>query len=231
MRELLKRTANGAAFAIVLAPWLLYKVESALIGVARTFPGWSQAFSLAPGLLGIYLRRSFYRLVFPECASDVWIGFGTVFSHPTARLGRTTYIGNYCSIGDVTLEDDVLLASHVSIANGSRQHCIERLDVPVREQPGVWPRVTIGRDSWIGDRAVVLVDVGRHCVVGAGSVVTKPTPDYAVVAGNPARVIKWRLKPDGVSPDEESSPTSKMLATPDPSVRQAVGPGPRAHAE
>ena len=47
------------------------------------------------------------------------------------------------------------------------QHGIERLDVPIREQPGTWARVAIGRDSWVGDRAVVLADVGCHCVIGA----------------------------------------------------------------
>jgi acetyltransferase-like isoleucine patch superfamily enzyme len=76
--------------------------------------------------------------------------------------------------------------------NGGSQHGIERLDVPIREQPGTWVRVTIGRDSWIGDRAIVLADVGKHCVVGAGSVVTKPLPDYAIAVGSPARVIRYR---------------------------------------
>jgi hypothetical protein len=76
--------------------------------------------------------------------------------------------------------------------NGGSQHGIERLDLPVREQPGTWPRVTIGRDSWIGDRAVVLADVGRHCVIGAGSVVTRPLPDYAIAVGVPAKVVRFR---------------------------------------
>jgi virginiamycin A acetyltransferase len=73
--------------------------------------------------------------------------------------------------------------------------------VPIREQPGVYPRVTIGRDSWIGDRAVIMADVGKHCVIGAGAVVTKPIPDYAVATGVPARVVKSRLPTDnGVAP-------------------------------
>jgi virginiamycin A acetyltransferase len=80
----------------------------------------------------------------------------------------------------------------VSIINGNKQHGIERLDIPVREQPGVYPRITIGQDSWIGDRALVMADVGRHAVIGAGSVVTKTVPDYAIVVGNPARIIGYR---------------------------------------
>ena len=100
-------------------------------------------------------------------------------------------------MGDVELEDDVLLASNVSVMNGSRQHGIERLDVPIREQPGVFERVTIGRDSWIGERATIAASVGRHCVIGAGAVVTKPIPDYSIAIGVPARVVRDRRVPDG----------------------------------
>src|SRR5262249_7240020 len=102
------------------------------------------------------------------------------------------YIGPYCVLGAVTLEDDVLLGSQVSVMNGAAQHGIDRLDIPIRDQPGTWPRVTVGCDSWIGDRAVVQADVGQHCVVGAGAVVTKPIPDYAIAAGVPARVLRSR---------------------------------------
>ena len=57
------------------------------------FPGWSQAFSLIPGLTGVFLRRAFYRLTLHRCMADAWIGFGTVFSHPSAEIGRSVYIG------------------------------------------------------------------------------------------------------------------------------------------
>ena len=100
--------------------------------------------------------------------------------------------GSICTIGDVTLEDDVLISSHVSIINGGGQHGIERLDIPIREQPGCWTRVTIGRDTWIGERATVMADVGKHCVIGAGSVVTVSIPDYAIAVGCPARVVRFR---------------------------------------
>lgn len=95
-------------------------------------------------------------------------------------------------LGDVTLGEDVLIGSHVSIINGNRQHGIDRLDIPVREQQGIYPHVTIGRDTWIGDRAIVMANLGAHCVVGAGSVVTKPVADYEIVVGNPARTIGSR---------------------------------------
>jgi acetyltransferase-like isoleucine patch superfamily enzyme len=190
----IKKLADAVAIGAVLVPVLFYQVSAVIMGPKRVFPGWSQLFALIPGLIGIYLRRGFYRLVLPACGRDVCISFGTVFSHPTAELGDSVYVGIGCMLGDVTLRDDVLVGSHVSIINGRRQHSIDRLDIPVREQLGEFPRVVIGADCWIGDRSVVTANLGSQCVVGAGSVVTKAVPPRAIVAGVPARVVGWRTE-------------------------------------
>jgi acetyltransferase-like isoleucine patch superfamily enzyme len=187
-----KNLANAVATVVVLPTFVLYHLGALVFGPEKVFSGWSQFFCLLPGLCGVYLRRAFYRLVLPRCAADCCLSFGTILSHPTAEIGRTVYVGPYGCLGIVTLEDDVLIGSHVSIMNGGSQHGTERLDIPIREQPGVWPRVTVGRDSWIGDRAVILADVGKHCVIGAGSVVTKAVPDYAIAVGVPAKVVRYR---------------------------------------
>jgi acetyltransferase-like isoleucine patch superfamily enzyme len=200
----LKSIADAVAAGLVLPAVGLYRLSAAVQGAQAAFAGWSQALALLPGTSGVYLRRAFYRWVLPQCGRGCVISFGTIFSHPTARIHEHAYVGPYCVLGDVTLEEDVLVSSHVSVLNGCRQHGIGRLDVPVREQPGEWPRVTIGRDSWIGERAVVMADVGRHCVVGAGAVVTRPVPDYAIVAGVPARVIGWRTAPQA-KPAEQAA--------------------------
>lgn len=192
MRAILKAAANGLATALVLPSYVLYRAARLISGSGRAFPGWSQAYGLVPGLTGVYLRRAFYRLTLSRCAADAWVEFLTTISHPTARVGRGVYVGKLCCLGDVDLGDGVLLGSQVSILNGGAQHGIERLDVPIREQPGRWVRVSIGEGTWIGERAVVMADVGRHCVVGAGAVVTRPIPDYAVAAGIPARVLRYR---------------------------------------
>jgi acetyltransferase-like isoleucine patch superfamily enzyme len=192
VKSTLKIVADTLAVLLVLPFYLGFLLGALLLGAARAFPGWSQAFSLLPGHWGMYLRRAFYRLVLPQCGPDACLGFGSVFSHPTARVGKAVYVGPYCCLGDVTLDDDVLLGSHVSITNGGAQHGIDRLDIPIREQPGTWPRITVGRDTWIGERAVVMANVGKHCVIGAGSVVMKPVPDYAIAMGVPARVIRFR---------------------------------------
>jgi len=197
MKRLLKAGSVAAATVAILPAVAAYRAARAVFGPGRAFPGWSQAFALVPGTTGAYLRRAFYARVLPRCGADSWIGFAAILSHPTAVIGRGVYVGPFCSLGDVTLEDDVLLGSHVSVVNGSAQHGTDRFDVPVRDQPGVWPRVTIGRDTWVGDRAVVMADVGAHCVIGAGAVVTNPVPDYAVAVGIPARVVRYRPAPPG----------------------------------
>ena len=192
MKSVLKSILRAICLVLVSPAVLAYRVQAGVIGADNAFPGWSQLFSLIPGLSGVYLRHAFYRCSLRRCDPDACISFGTIFSHPNASVGRTAYIGNYCSIVDVEIEEDVLIASHVSIMNGCRQHGLERLDVPVREQIGHYEKVTLGRDSWIGERATVAASVGKHCVVGAGSLVLNPLPDYAVAVGVPAKVIRDR---------------------------------------
>jgi acetyltransferase-like isoleucine patch superfamily enzyme len=214
MRESFKTIASGVSFLLVAPAFLAYRLGLAIVGPDRAFSAYSQLLALLPGLCGVYLRRAFYRLVLPRCGPGCCLSFGTVFSHPTAEVGRDVYVGLYGCLGDVTLEDDVLLGSHVSVINGGGQHGIERLDIPIREQPGTFPRVTIGRDSWIGDRSIVLADVGRHCVVGAGSVVIRPIPDYAIAVGVPARVIRFRdhgPDPDGRAADRADAHRSSSV--------------------
>lgn len=212
MKRATKRIARFLAsttITVVLLPFWLFVL---LVGRDRAFPGWSQLMSLLPGITGVYLRRAFYWWVLPRCGKDVWISFGTVLSHPNAEIGDRVYIGVGCMIGDVTLEEDVLIGSHVSIINGNKQHGIERLDIPIREQPGEFPRVTIGRDSWIGERAIVMADVGEQSVIGSGSVVTKPVGERLIAVGNPARVIAERFQADEPSDEQVAADAREMEA-------------------
>lgn len=178
---------------------LAYRICATLTGAERVFPGFSQGLALLPGMTGVYCRHAFYKSVFPKVGDDVVIGFGTIFSHSGVSLGHKVYIGAYGVIGAVTIEDDVLIGSRVSILNGNRQHGTARLDIPIREQPGEWPRVTIGRDSWIGDGATVMADIEQQSVIGAASVVTRPIPAASIAVGNPARVIQSRIPNDSAS--------------------------------
>jgi len=217
MKARCKALVDAIALVLVLPAVILYHIGGGVFGREKALVGWSQAFSLAPGLAGVYLRRAFYRMVLRRYAPGAFASFGCVLSHPAAEIGANVYLGPFCSIGDVTLEDDVLLASHVSVVNGQWQHRIDRSDVPVREQPGDCPRITIGCDSWIGERAVVMANVGKHCVIGAAAVVTKPIPDFAIAIGAPAAVVRYRhakTEPH-VSPCERT-PTETPQEIPSP---------------
>lgn len=83
---------------------------------------------------------------------------------------------------------------NITILGGG--HRFERIDIPIGAQ-GYYPKsnLVIGTGSWIGRNVIILgkvKSIGKHVVVGAGSVITKDIPDYAVVAGNPARIIRYR---------------------------------------
>ena len=109
MRRALKTAADGLALVLVLPAFVLYWLGARLLGLGRAFPGWSQAFSLVPGLTGVFLRRAFYRLALRRCGADCCLGFGVIFSDPTAEVGRGVYAGPFCCLGAVTLEEALRL--------------------------------------------------------------------------------------------------------------------------
>ncbi len=190
--------AGRVAVAPVLAAFALCSV---VVGRNRAIQGPSQFLSLAPGIVGVILRRAFYSVSLANCHSSVTIGFGTLFSKADISIGRHVYIGAMCHLGWVDLADDVLLASGVHIPSGPNTHGTDRIDVAIREQPGRLRRIHIGKGTWIGSNAVILADVGRDCVIAAGAVVTRPIPDYSIAAGVPARVLRDRRESTAESTD------------------------------
>ncbi len=192
MRNVIKLCLNLICILLVMPFYLWYRIEKFFMHGDHPLQGMSQFFSLFPGLTGNYLRRAFYFLALDKCSLDCNICFGTIFSSEHAQIGRRVYIGTNCTIGDVNIGDDVLLGSNVDIMNGSKQHYIDDINIPIREQGGEYPKVTIGEDTWLGNGATVLCDVGKKCVIGARSLVIKPVDDYSIAVGSPARVVKKR---------------------------------------
>ena len=127
-------------------------------------------------------------------------------------LGRKSVVESYCcinnAVGDVTIGDytrigihctvigPVCIGNNVNLAQGitvtALNHNFEDTSRRIDEQGISTKPVVIGDDVWIGANAVILpgVTIGRHVVVAAGAVVTKDIPDYSLVAGIPAKVIK-----------------------------------------
>jgi acetyltransferase-like isoleucine patch superfamily enzyme len=192
VREGLKSLARALAILAVTPSLLSYAMRRPILGRDRALEGSAQALALVPGLAGEYLRRAFLSQVLDGCANSVTVQFGTLFSQAGARLDARVYVGPRCHLGLVHLEPDVLLAAGVHVPSGGATHGIADPDRPIRDQPGTRQLVRIGEGTWVGSAAVIMADVGRHCVIGAGSVVTRPIPDYSIAAGVPATVIRSR---------------------------------------
>ena len=96
-------------------------------------------------------------------------------------------------IGKSKIGDRCILGSNVHIISGAKQHNFDDLEVPIKDQGGVFQKITIGEDTWLGNGALVLANIGKNCVVGAGSVVIHNVDDFSVIAGNPARLIRKRI--------------------------------------
>ena len=90
----------------------------------------------------------------------------------------------------IILHENVLTADKVYISDNL--HGYEDIDTPIKRQPIIQNgTVEIGEGSWLGENVCVLgANIGKHCVIGANSVVTKDIPDYSVAVGAPAKVIK-----------------------------------------
>ncbi|MBO0697404.1 MAG: acyltransferase [Zavarzinella sp.] len=187
----LARLAANVAAAPVL---LVHALKVPVLGKDRSLEGSTQLLALFPGLCGQYVRRAFLAWTIRECHPSATICFGTILSKTATRIGANAYIGPYCSLGSVTIERDVLIATGVHILSGARIHGTDDVARPIREQAGEVTHVTIGAGSWIGAGAILMADVGRDCIVGAGAVVTKSVPDAVIAAGVPARVIRSRLE-------------------------------------
>jgi len=133
-----------------------------------------------------------------EIGEHALIGRGTIVvaKDGRIRLGKACNIGSACRIAtqsSVEIGDSVLIAAYAYIGPGN--HRMDDFDRPLIEQ-GMDLRggVRIGEQAWIGARATILdgVTIGREAIVGAHSLVLEDVPDRAIVAGVPAKIVRYR---------------------------------------
>lgn len=128
----------------------------------------------------------------------------------TVTFGDGAYVGHQLrltAVGEVVIGEEAMLSDRCYVSDTN--HIYEDVTQPIKRQ-GLRPgrRVEIGPGAWLGVGATVCgpVRVGQNSVVGAGCVVTTDVPDFCVVAGNPARIVRrwdgeeWRWLPDGGEP-------------------------------
>nr|WP_256435106.1 acyltransferase [Deinococcus sp. JMULE3] len=149
-------------------------------------------------------------------------------------MGARSYVAAYAYVTDeVTTGDDCTLNPYavvrgrVRMGSGVRigahasiigfNHGFADPHTPVFQQAETVRGIEIGDDVWIGSSVTILdgVRVGSHTILAAGAVVTRDVPDYAVVGGSPARILKSRLG----EPTPDSPPASAPPARPPPPRR------------
>lgn len=157
------------------------------------FPYLSEMLSRMPFAFGWKLRRAVYARILPQMGKDVVLHYGVVIDDARTSFGNDIWVSVGSYIDYAIIEDHVLIGQHVVLLAGKNHHNTDRLDIPIKLQsnPAKEP-ITIGRGAWIGANATVMADVGHDAIVGAGSVVTKPVPPFAIFAGNPAKLIRMR---------------------------------------
>lgn len=174
-------------------------------------------FSQGDGVMDAMMRRVIWRAYAKSCGAGLQVGSGAAFKHlETFELGAGVFIGaqsymqgrfdGSCVIGDhvwigpqafldaraLVLEDYVGWGPGAKVLGS--EHIGLPVSVPIVQTDLEIRPVRVGAGADIGTNAVILpgVEIGRGVIVGAGAVVTESVPDFAIVAGVPAKFLRWR---------------------------------------
>jgi len=178
------------------------------------------------GKLDFIMRGAIWRALAKKFGNGVHVGSGVGFKHlETFEIGNNVFIGAHsyiqgrydgkCVIGDYTWigpnsyfdARDLVIGDYVGWGPGAMvlgsSHSGIPIDVPIIQTDlGIKP-IRVGGWSDIGTNAVLMpgVTIGKGSIVGAGAVVTKDVPPFAIVVGAPAKFLRWRI---GFDPKNES---------------------------
>ncbi|MBI2453315.1 acyltransferase [Candidatus Peregrinibacteria bacterium] len=150
--------------------------------------------SYFPGMLGVFVRRVWYKLNLAKCGRNFYVDFGGVMRTRKAKVGDDSYIGRYCLVGNVDMGSNVIISHQSFIMSETRQHGIGK-NRTINEQmqkSESFSQTKIGDDSWICLNCVVGADIAPGTVVGANSFVNKSFEPYSVIGGVPAKFLKKR---------------------------------------
>jgi maltose O-acetyltransferase len=159
-------------------------------GFARYLPKSYMPFNLCSK----YVRFILCRRIFKRIGTNVNVERLSYFGDGSGiEIGDNSGLGINCHITYAKIGKNVMIGPDVFYIKAN--HKFDRLDIPLSEQGSSEAKPLIIEDNaWIGARVILLpgITIGEGAVIGAGSVITSNVPSYAIAAGNPARVIKYR---------------------------------------
>lgn len=148
------------------------------------------------GTISKHFRSLLCRAIFKKCGRHVNVNRKAYWGFNQMEIGDHSFLGPNFTMchSSLVIGKNVMMAPNLLIIGGT--HKFDRIDIPMRQQ-GSNPKTTliIGDDVWIGNRVTILSNcrrIGNGAIIGACSVVTKDVPDYAIVAGNPAKILRYR---------------------------------------
>lgn len=191
----MKFVVKKAMFIIALfivSPFIFFtRLEALIFGkdVEKIFSSCKEILSISPTIIGLYLRNAYYWAACDNVSADARFLFGSWVAHRKNTIGPGVVVGSYTFIGYASIGENVLFGAGVSVVSGKYQHGRPEQRVQtcqIQEQHEV---IIIGKNSWIGQNAILMANVGENCTVGVGSVVMRDVPDNTTVLGNPARKV------------------------------------------
>lgn len=153
-----------------------------------------------PGIAGVGLRYSILRSLASAVGENVSVREGVhLLNVENLRVGDNVSFHPMVyldAFGGIDIGNDVAVAHGVTIMSSS--HIMDATDIPIADQGVSLAPTKVSSDVWIGAQAVLVggVTIGTGAVIAANSVVTRDVPDFAVVAGCPARVLRHRTGRD-----------------------------------
>lgn len=144
-----------------------------------------------------WIRSEIGKKLFKKTGENITIKHGAYFGD-----GSKIVMGEYSQLGiDCKVENDLIMGDYVlmgpEVIIYSSMHEYNNLEIPIMMSGAKEKKpVVIGNDVWIGARSIIMpgVKIGNHAIIGSGAVVTHDIPDYAIVGGVPAKIIKYRNK-------------------------------------
>ena len=155
---------------------------------AKQMPRTYMPYSFGSG----YIRHLIVKNFIDQCGKNLKIQTNVLIS-PHVEIGNDVEINENVRIrANVKIGNNVLIAPNAQLI--SINHEYADLTIPIKNQGEKRGKIEIDDDVWIGTAAIILpnVKVSKGAIIGAGAVVTKDVPEYAIVGGNPAKIIKYR---------------------------------------